>query len=78
MSFCPQCGTPMKPLFVGEYCPNDCDRAEDKTPVLAKGKAEILWEGYICIHPNPYYASHGKVTGWWCWDCGDLLSEVNP
>lgn len=23
---CPTCGAPMRPLFVGEYCPNDCDR----------------------------------------------------
>lgn len=26
MSKCPTCQSEMKPLFVGEYCPNDCDR----------------------------------------------------
>ena len=36
MSKCKECGTAMRPLFNGEFCPNDCDRPE----VLAKRKAE--------------------------------------
>lgn len=36
MSKCPECKTEMKALFVGEYCPNDCDKPE----VLAKRKYE--------------------------------------
>ena len=36
MSKCKECGTDMRPLFNGEFCPNDCDRPE----VLAKRNAE--------------------------------------
>lgn len=28
MSACSSCGTPMKPLFSGEFCPNECDWPE--------------------------------------------------
>lgn len=37
MSKCPDCRTEMKPLFSGEYCPNDCDKPELKA---AKAKTE--------------------------------------
>ena len=32
MAKCKECAAEMKPLFSGEYCPNDCDKPE----VLAK------------------------------------------
>lgn len=29
---CPDCSTPLKPLFTGFFCPNDCDRPKSPTP----------------------------------------------
>ncbi len=40
---CKDCGTEMKPLFQGYFCPNDCDKPEGKArnqANAAKAKAE--------------------------------------
>ena len=32
MSYCGHCGSKMKPLLTGEFCPNDCDRQPSPDP----------------------------------------------
>lgn len=64
---CPICRSQMKPLFTGEFCPNDCDRkpkAQFKPLDFAKvmGKlimeAGYVWAPYIPVmKPIPVHAS---------------------
>lgn len=35
MQACPKCGGPMKPLFIGSFCPRDCDRPAGPTPAVS-------------------------------------------
>lgn len=65
---CKECGTEMKPLFVGEFCPNDCDKPE----VLAKRKAEVSkaaieeavkkLQSAPVVHPHPYFLVPQKAA----------------
>lgn len=53
MSFCPTCGAAMKPLFVGEYCPRDCDRPRSDTTqplVLLYKTTSDVYSDAVMIH----------------------------
>lgn len=54
---CPTCSTPMKPLFSGEFCPNDCDRTSAKVK-------EESWKDQLLKRIRPNSAKLILKSGW--------------
>ena len=68
MNACPSCGTSMKPLFVGFFCPNDCDQ---KAPSAKSLLPESSWEykdrtgkRWKVTHVNSIALGPTVIRGW--------------
>lgn len=67
---CPRCSSPMKPLFVGMYCPKDCDKVSTSN---SEYSGKFLG---VIHHPTTHRAwdvvkySAGSIVkvGWRCWN----------
>lgn len=56
---CPTCGTAMRPLLTGEFCPNDCDRprvdSEESSPCT------LAPYGWVCTRESGH---DGPCAAW--------------
>lgn len=56
---CKECGAEMKPLFVGEFCPNDCDKpevlAKRKAAQASQEKADVSSVGSFFLNDEQFY-----------------------
>jgi hypothetical protein len=72
---CIVCKGPMKPLFSGSFCPNDCDRRGAAPP--APKVWPKRWADIGCQHqPAPIQTPQGRLTPNKCGDKIVQLTEV--
>ena len=55
---CDVCKGPMKPLFTGHFCPNDCDRPKAQAPAPKKTGATMV------PIPNTTWGPWGAIANW--------------
>lgn len=66
---CPDCSTEMKPLFSGEYCPNDCDKSKPVDLQSVKLDTSKKWYGLVG------HRRHGLRPSFWD-TCSDCITSI--